>query len=141
MVCLDTGKALLLQPLDRTMIGTTMGHYRMTQQPGKYRSKTTRGSYRWLDPRGFGAGQSISFILGAVALFPASAGGPVHGQTHSQDSQPPDLYSVAADLEVPDLMTGQPGPGRRVRGTLAPYTSTNVFHTLYLPRDWTPDRK
>jgi hypothetical protein len=48
----------------------------------------------------------------------------------------PDIRSVAADLTTPPMEEGPPGPGRRVRQSLAAYSGTRIHHALYLPEDW-----
>lgn len=45
------------------------------------------------------------------------------------------------DLVTPPMTTRKPAAGRRVHQTAPEYKGTDVYHTLYLPRDWTPDRK
>jgi hypothetical protein len=52
----------------------------------------------------------------------------------------PDLSSVPADLTIPELSTGEPAAGKRVRQTDPEYRGTDVHHILYLPADWTPRR-
>lgn len=44
-----------------------------------------------------------------------------------------------ATLEVPSLESGGPRAGRRVRVTPSEYAGTQVFHTVYLPEDWSTD--
>ena len=48
----------------------------------------------------------------------------------------PDIRSVAADLVVPPMTEGSPGPGKRVRQVAPGYEATDVHHALYLPVDW-----
>lgn len=50
----------------------------------------------------------------------------------------PDLRSVPADLTVPALGAGAPAAGARVKHLLPEYAGTQVYHVLYLPRDWKP---
>jgi hypothetical protein len=50
----------------------------------------------------------------------------------------PDISSVPPDLNVPDLVDGPPGAGKRVRFGLFAGTPSVI---LYLPTDWTPDEK
>jgi hypothetical protein len=50
----------------------------------------------------------------------------------------PDIATVPADLRVPELSAGEPGPGKRVHLELFANTPPVV---LYLPTDWTPERK
>ncbi|MDF1752831.1 MAG: hypothetical protein P1U89_08675 [Verrucomicrobiales bacterium] len=47
----------------------------------------------------------------------------------------------AEDLVTPAMTDDQPGPGKRVRQVAAEYAGTKVYHSLYLPEDWTPDGK
>jgi hypothetical protein len=53
----------------------------------------------------------------------------------------PDLSSVPADLTIPPLSTGEPAPGKRVRQTNPEYQGTDVHHILYLPADWSAQRR
>ncbi|HYF36478.1 MAG TPA: hypothetical protein VD994_14385 [Prosthecobacter sp.] len=49
-----------------------------------------------------------------------------------------DLSMVPADLTVPALTSGKPGPGKRVAQTTLGWEATKVHHLLYLPTDWSP---
>ena len=51
----------------------------------------------------------------------------------------PDYRSVAADLNVPQMIEVDPAVGQRVRRTL-PTFDTQVYYSLYLPSDWQPDK-
>lgn len=73
--------------------------------------------------------QAIVFI--AVIAAWASAGW----------SDSPDLGSVAPDLTVPAMQEAPVAPGIRSRMTLASYRDCDVHHSLYLPVDWTPERR
>ncbi len=42
-------------------------------------------------------------------------------------------------LDIPELSTGEPAAGKRVKVTSSEYAGTEVFHTLYLPANWKPD--
>lgn len=42
-------------------------------------------------------------------------------------------------LDIPELSTGEPAAGKRVKVTSPEYAETEVFHTLYLPANWKPD--
>lgn len=55
----------------------------------------------------------------------------MHGQREY-----PDIRTVPADLETPEVTGGEPSAGRRVRQTLAKWSGTEVHHALYLPRGW-----
>lgn len=48
---------------------------------------------------------------------------------------------VPADLALPPLLAGAPGPGRRVRVQLPAYAGSQVFHILRLPDDWCPGQR
>lgn len=50
----------------------------------------------------------------------------------------PDIRSVKADLEVPDLAEGPAAAGARIRQAHPDWAKTGVYHTLFLPRDWKP---
>ncbi|WP_063709087.1 hypothetical protein [Rhodopirellula sallentina] len=45
------------------------------------------------------------------------------------------------DLITPVMTDETPAAGRRVRQVAAEYEGTDVFHALYLPRDWQPDKQ
>lgn len=53
------------------------------------------------------------------------------------------LLSVAAepDLVTPPMTADAPTAGKRVRQVAPEYAGTDVYHTLYLPRDWRPGAK
>ena len=53
----------------------------------------------------------------------------------------PDIRSVKPDLLVPPLSDGKPAAGRRVKQTLPRWQDSKVYHVLYLPTDWKPDKK
>ena len=53
----------------------------------------------------------------------------------------PDIEIVPRDLETPPMTEGDPAPGRRVRQTAPEYRGMEVYHALYLPRDWRPGRR
>lgn len=53
----------------------------------------------------------------------------------------PDVRSVPADLVTPAMTTDAPAPGKRVRSVLTEFADSDVYHTLYLPTDWQPDRR
>lgn len=70
-------------------------------------------------------------LLGVpLALFLLS------GTASLQAQQAPDISSVPADLEIPELTEGEPSAGKRVRLSLFPDAPPVI---LYLPLDWTPD--
>ncbi len=53
-------------------------------------------------------------------------------------AQLPDIRSIAADLVVPEL-TQESGPGRRSKRLLREEPNPRVYHTVYLPPEWTAD--
>ncbi len=52
-----------------------------------------------------------------------------------------DIREVPSDLAVPPLTEAVAGPGLRVRETHPDWRGTEVHHVLYLPANWTPDRR
>jgi hypothetical protein len=44
-------------------------------------------------------------------------------------------------LKIPPLAEGVPAAGKRVLVTAPEYEGTDVYHSLYLPEEWTPDGK
>jgi hypothetical protein len=50
-------------------------------------------------------------------------------------------FPNATDLVTPEMSTLEPGAGRRVRQVAPEYVGTGVYHALYLPVDWKPDKK
>jgi len=53
----------------------------------------------------------------------------------------PDVTTVKPDLVVPALLEEKPGAGKRVKQVLPQYEGTEVYHILYLPRDWRPGQR
>jgi hypothetical protein len=53
----------------------------------------------------------------------------------------PDIRTVEPDLVVPAMVERVPGPGRRVKQTTAGWEDTQVYHALYLPVDWQPEKR
>ncbi|MBT4726042.1 MAG: hypothetical protein HOB29_13840 [Planctomycetaceae bacterium] len=51
-----------------------------------------------------------------------------------------DVSSVPADLVVPEMEEAKPAAGKRVRQTLPGYQHTDVYHSLYLPKQWQPEK-
>jgi hypothetical protein len=48
----------------------------------------------------------------------------------------PDISTIAPDLTVPEMTTGAPEAGKRVRCTTPGWEKTEVYGALYLPVDW-----
>lgn len=57
----------------------------------------------------------------------------------AQTEEWPDYRTVAADLNVPQMVGAKAGPGQRVRWTLPEFDS-KVYCSLYLPSDWQPNQ-
>ena len=53
----------------------------------------------------------------------------------------PDIRTVPADLTIPKLEEGPPAPGKRVREVLPEWKNTDVYHIVYLPRDFDPKKQ
>jgi hypothetical protein len=53
----------------------------------------------------------------------------------------PDISSMAPDLVVPEMALGEPAAGMRVRQTTPGWEKTEVYHALYLPREWKAGEK
>lgn len=51
------------------------------------------------------------------------------------------LEEIPADLEVPGVVAADPAPGLRVKDDLPTGAPNDLYHLLYLPRDWKPDRR
>jgi acetyl esterase/lipase len=54
---------------------------------------------------------------------------------------PPNVLTIPADLENPVLADGKPVPGKAVLQSLPRYAGTKVAHALYLPTDWSPNKR
>lgn len=74
---------------------------------------------------------AITVILGLLAFLGDES------QLVAQEL--PDIRSVAADLVVPEL-TPELGPGLRSKRWLGTTPDHRVYHSLYLPRDWTAEK-
>ena len=48
----------------------------------------------------------------------------------------PDIRTVAQNLFVPELSKSNPEAGKRVKLQLPKYKGTNLYHILYLPKNW-----
>ena len=48
----------------------------------------------------------------------------------------PDIRSVPADLQLPELQSGPHAAGKRFKEILPEYANTSVYHVTYLPVDW-----
>jgi len=52
-----------------------------------------------------------------------------------------DLSDVSPDLTIPELQSGDPSPGKRVRAVTNGYQKTDVHHVLYLPKNRVKGKK
>ena len=52
-----------------------------------------------------------------------------------------DISSVKPDLILPSLTKGMPAPGKRVKQTHPDWKDTEVYHVIYLPKDWQPNKR
>lgn len=53
--------------------------------------------------------------------------------------RPPHSLGTAARFPVPEVTSGPPAPGKRVRQQLPAYQGTRIAHVLCLPDNWRPD--
>lgn len=51
-----------------------------------------------------------------------------------------DIYEFPIDLIPPKMQGGEPSPGKHVKQTAREFHNTKVYHTLYLPTDWQPNK-
>jgi len=59
----------------------------------------------------------------------------------SLHAETPTLIDIPQDITLPAAVSQPPKPGIRVRMTTTGWEKTSVYHTLYLPEDWSKDRK
>ena len=52
-----------------------------------------------------------------------------------------DISTVKPDLVIPSLTKGRPAAGKRVKQTHPDWRDTKVYHVIYLPKDWRPDKR
>ena len=52
-----------------------------------------------------------------------------------------DISSVKPDLILPSLTKGEPSAGKRVKQTHPDWKETEVYHVIYLPKDWRPNKR
>ena len=53
----------------------------------------------------------------------------------------PDLSTVPADLALPKISPSDPAAGKRVKQVHPDWKQTEVYHVLYLPKDWQPGKR
>ena len=74
---------------------------------------------------------AVALMTAAGWFLPSAASG----------KEVPDIRTVEPDLVVPEMVEGDPGPGKRVKQTTAGWEDTQVYHALYLPVDWQPKKQ
>lgn len=57
------------------------------------------------------------------------------------ENQSRDIRQTPSDLSAPEMTCEKPAPGVRSKQFLASENSPNLYYSLYLPTDWTPERK
>ncbi len=78
--------------------------------------------------------QRHDFFILLAALLQCWTGTILKGNLHAQSN----LNQIPTILEVPQVTTGEPAPGNRIRETTSGWEETAVYHALYLPEDWDP---
>jgi len=53
----------------------------------------------------------------------------------------PDISSTKPDLVLPALAKGAPAEGKRVKQKHPDWKETEVYHVIYLPKDWRPNKR
>lgn len=76
--------------------------------------------------------ETIAYLsLGCVLLLSMSQ------LIHGQDAN---LRDVPRDLTLPPLQAGEPSAGVRVKRTTTDFPGESVYHVLYLPSNWEPNK-
>ncbi len=52
-----------------------------------------------------------------------------------------DISAVQPDLELPKFSEGKPAAGKRVKQVHPDWKKTEVYHVIYLPKDWRPNKR
>lgn len=73
--------------------------------------------------------ENVSLVRNVTPLNPRQS----HGT--------PQVAEPMADLDTPEMTEETPAAGKRVRQVAPEYDGTEVYHSLYLPVDWKPNRK
>jgi hypothetical protein len=63
----------------------------------------------------------------------------ITNQTFAQTN--PDLSTAKTQFTVPKLILVEPGAGLRVKQTTKGWENTDVYHVIYLPKNWKPNKK
>lgn len=78
------------------------------------------------------------FVYGR--LVPAALIFPLATSVFAQNSAP-DISTISPDLVIPPITAGAPAPGKRVFYRLPDDPATVPEMVLYLPADWTPEKR
>ncbi|MBN8604597.1 MAG: hypothetical protein J0M26_26575, partial [Planctomycetes bacterium] len=76
--------------------------------------------------------ETIAYICLGCVLLPSMS-----QLIHGQDAN---LRDVPRDLTLPPLQAGEPSAGVRVKRTTTDFPSESVYHVLYLPSNWEPNK-
>lgn len=82
-----------------------------------------------------------NFLAMAMPLFLPGFFSTANSADHTRWKASADVLTIPPDLEHPVISEGSPGPGKAVLQQLPSYAGTEVAHVLYLPTDWSPDKK
>ena len=63
----------------------------------------------------------------------------ITNQTFAQTN--PDLSTVKTQFTVPKMILVEPRAGLRVKQTTKGWENTEVYHVMYLPKNWKPNKK
>jgi hypothetical protein len=66
---------------------------------------------------------------------------PVDDEPQPGGGTPQSVYDYPVTIKLPYVLNGNPGAGKWVRAKTPGWTETSVYHTLYLPKDWSEDAK
>jgi len=91
--------------------------------------------------RGHGCPRLHVFLAMAMPLFLAGPSPAADAAASALRTASADVLALPPDLEHPVILEGSPGPGKAVLQQLPSYAGTEVAHALYLPTDWSPEKK
>ncbi len=63
--------------------------------------------------------------------------GSLHSRSDAQEKEFLDIRAVEPDIVVPKMIEMSPTPSQRVRRTIQGWNADRVYHSLFLPSDWT----
>jgi hypothetical protein len=84
---------------------------------------------------------SKAFQLLSIGVICCLVSTILEGNRKSVAQELPDIRTIAADLDMPVMLDGQPSAGLRVKQRLQIATNERVYHSLYLPRDWDASKR